>query len=242
MISIPRVVVAALLGAAISSGAARAQSADALLSAPALNTPTLSSYATDVPVGLAPPRATTGAQNIAGALKSESLARTYGRGPSWARFASGTGNIIFLAAGTLLPLVEDGKNGGQHSLRTADSLIVSTLITEALKTITHEKRPDGSDTKSFPSGHATAAFAVATMQAHYHPRQAILWYAGATAISASRVKLHRHYTHDVIAGAAVGYFTSKLELHEGRGLLLRPFIHSDGARNRVSGLSFDGSF
>ena len=146
---------------------------------------------------------------------------------SLAKFASGTGTSIFLGAGTLLPLIEDGPRGKNHSLRTVDSLLTSTLITEALKQVTHEKRPDGSDYESFPSGHATAAFAVATMQSHYHPKQAPLWYLGAALISYSRVKLNRHYYKDVIAGAAVGYFTSRWELSQSRGLILAPFIGSD---------------
>ncbi|RYX86356.1 phosphatase PAP2 family protein [bacterium] len=161
--------------------------------------------------------------------------------PAWAKFASGTGSLVYLAAGTLLPLIEDGKEGKQHALRTADALITSTLITEALKTVTHEKRPDGSDYKSFPSGHSTAAFAVATMQAHYHPRQALFWYGGATIISASRVTLDRHYTHDVIAGAAVGFLTSQLALRQKHGLLLFPFI-AGSATQRVAGISVGGAF
>ena len=229
-----------MLCAATLTGAARAQSAAPLLNSPALAMPVLSSFAGDVPLGAAS-QAPANSRDL-GDLQGASAARTYGKGPSWARFASGTGNVIFLAAGTLLPLVEDGKDGKQHALRTADSLIVSTLFSEALKRITHERRPDGGNYQSFPSGHATAAFAVATMQAHYHPKQAILWYAGATTIAASRVKLHRHYNKDVIAGAALGFFTSRFELKQNRGLLLRPFIRSDGAANRVSGLSFDGSF
>ena len=234
---------AALVPAARAQSAG-AQSADGIrLSTPLLNAPTLSSFATDTPLAFAPSAsslAPSAAQTPG--LTSGQVALTNGRGPSWARFASGTGNVLFLGAGTLLPLIEDGKNGGQHSLRTADSLIVSTLFSEALKRITHERRPDGGNTQSFPSGHATAAFAVATMESHYHPKQAILWYAGATVIAASRVKLRRHYTHDVIAGAALGYFTSKLELKQGRGLLLRPFIRPEGPRNSVTGLSFDKSF
>ena len=173
-------------------------------------------------------------------LSKSSISSTT-NGSGWARFASGSGNIIYLAAGTLLPLVEDGKDGKQHALRTADSLLTSTLITEGLKTLTHEKRPDGSDYKSFPSGHATAAFAVATMQAHYHPKQALFWYGGATIIAASRVNLHRHYTHDVIAGAAVGFLTSQVELRQRRGLLLYPFI-SGSKEERVTGISMGGSF
>ncbi len=170
------------------------------------------------------------------------LNRTNGNDPAWATFASGTGNLLFLGAGTLLPLVEDGKDGQQHSLRTADALIVSTLFSEGLKRVTHKKRPDGGNYESFPSGHATAAFAVATMQANYHPKQAIFWYAGATAIAASRVKLHRHYTVDVIAGAALGYATARLELGQNRGLLLRPFIRQTAPDNRVTGMSFSKSF
>lgn len=154
-----------------------------------------------------------------------------------ARFASSTGNLLYLGAGTLMPLLEDGTDGKEHALRTADSLLTSTLITEALKRIVREKRP-GSSTKrnSFPSGHATAAFAVATMQANYHPKQALFWYGGATLIALSRVKLNRHYYHDVAAGAAVGYLSSRWELSRPRGLILSPFIKSrpEGGGNGIS--------
>jgi membrane-associated phospholipid phosphatase len=163
-----------------------------------------------------------------------------------AHFASGTGNLLFLAAGTLLPLVEDGPQGKQHSLRALDSVVASTLITEILKSTVREKRPDSSERDSFPSGHATAAFAVATMQASFHPKQAPLWYGGATIIAASRLQLNRHYVQDVVAGAAVGYFTSRLELRSKRGLLLRPFISNrePGAStpHREAGLSVSGAF
>ncbi|RYX81455.1 phosphatase PAP2 family protein [bacterium] len=166
------------------------------------------------------------------------------KGSGWPRFASGNGNVAFLAAGTFLPLLSNSADGGQQTLRVADSLLTSTLITEALKTITHEKRPDGTDYKSFPSGHATAAFAVATMQAHFNPDQAIFWYAGAALIAASRVKLKRHYTHDVVAGAAVGILTSRLEIRQRRGLLLSPFISGTSGRQqqRRAGMSMVLSF
>ena len=170
------------------------------------------------------------------------LNRAKNSDPAWARFASDTGNLLFLSAGTLLPLLEDKKDGAQHTLRTADALIVSTLLAEGLKQIVHEKRPDGTDYKSFPSGHATAAFTVATMQAHYHPKQALFWYGGASLIGASRVALDRHYTHDVLAGAALGYFTAQLELNQNRGLVLRPFIRQNAPDNRLTGLSVSGSF
>lgn len=180
--------------------------------------------------------------NSAILVKGVPLSRTNGHDRSWAKFASGAGTLLFVGAGTLLPLVEDGKDGEQHALRTADALVVSTLLAEGLKTAVHKKRPDSTDYKSFPSGHATAAFTVATMQAHYHPQQAIFWYAGASIIGASRVELRRHDTVDVLAGAALGYATARLELNQNRGLLLRPFIRQAAPDNRVTGLSFSGSF
>ena len=163
------------------------------------------------------------------------------RRQSWARFASGTGNLLFLGAGTLLPLVEDGQDKKQHTLRAADSLLTATLITEGLKRIVRERRPDSDERTSFPSGHATAAFAIATMQAGFHPNQAIFWGAGATAIAASRVKLRRHYTRDVVAGAAVGFLTARVELKQPRGLLLSPFIRGS-RRQSVTGVSVSGTF
>ncbi len=143
-------------------------------------------------------------------------------------FASGSGNIIYLAAGLGLPLLSDGSNGSRHALRVADSLIVSVAITEGLKNLVHEKRPDSNAHDSFPSGHATAAFAVATMESSLHPRQAPLWYLGAALISASRVRLRRHTIGDVLAGAAIGAGTARIELAQPHGLLLSPFITPDG--------------
>lgn len=145
-----------------------------------------------------------------------------------AEFASGAGNILYLAAGIGLPLLTDGAQGRNHALRALDATGTSVLLTEGLKALVREKRPDTNEHNSFPSGHATAAFAVATMQSAYHPKQAPLWYLGATLISLSRVRLHRHTNADIIAGAAVGYGISRLELSAPRGLILAPIISPDG--------------
>ena len=88
---------------------------------------------------------------------------------------------------------------------------------------------------SFPSGHATAAFAVATVQSRYHPEQAPWWYLGATAISISRVSLHRHYVHDVVAGAALGYFTARATLAHPHVMALAPGI-GEGTAASPSGM------
>lgn len=145
-----------------------------------------------------------------------------------ALFASGSGNIIYLAAGVGLPLLSDGRYGTRHALRVADALGTSVLLSEALKNLVHEKRPDSNSHDSFPSGHATAAFAVATMESDLHPHQAALWYLGATLISLSRVRLRRHTTGDVVAGAVLGAGTARVEVNQPRGLVLSPFIMRGG--------------
>ena len=121
-----------------------------------------------------------------------------------------------------------GRRERNHSLRALNSLGTSVLLTEGLKALIREKRPDSTAHNSFPSGHATAAFAVATAESAFHPRQAALWYLGATLISYSRVRLNRHTVGDVVAGAGIGYGITRLELSAPRGLILSPVITRDG--------------
>ncbi|MBC8134490.1 MAG: phosphatase PAP2 family protein [Fibrella sp.] len=144
-----------------------------------------------------------------------------------------------MIVGVVRPLLR-GRQGAGESLRTADALITSVALTEGLKRLTREKRPDGSGSvDSFPSGHTTAAFAVAAMEAHYHPKEALYWYGGAVLIAESRVGLHRHYVHDVVAGAAVGYLTAQWAIKSPRGLVLSPVIRPEtGERGFALAISY----
>jgi hypothetical protein len=155
------------------------------------------------------------------------------------RFFSGTGTILYYAAGIGLPLIEDGKSGRNHALRVGDALLTSELASEGLKSLTNEKRPDSNSHDSFPSGHATTAFAIATVESALHPRQSLYWYTGATLIAASRAGLHRHTVGDVLAGSAIGYAIGRLEMSSHRGLLLAPIIQPE---KRVYGVVLHGSF
>jgi hypothetical protein len=149
-------------------------------------------------------------------------------------FISNGGTAAYLLLGLGLPLLQDGANGGNHSLRELDSLISSGLLAEGLKQITHEKRPNSNGHDSFPSEHTTAAFAMATMQAQFHPSEAPFWYAGAAVIGYSRIALKEHHWGDVLAGAALGWGTARLELSSHRGLLISPFFSDDGAGVQLS--------
>lgn len=65
---------------------------------------------------------------------------------------------------------------------------------------------------SFPSGHTTVAFAAATVFATEYkdrPIVPIISYSAATLIGLSRITENKHWITDVVAGAALGYFTGK---------------------------------
>jgi len=58
---------------------------------------------------------------------------------------------------------------------------------------------------AFPSGHATASFAVAAVFARYVPRMAWLWYGAASYVGLCRFLRGSHFPTDVIAGAVLGF-------------------------------------
>jgi hypothetical protein len=151
---------------------------------------------------------------------------------------STTGAYAFGGLSLLLPLLQDGDQGLNHSARTLDSLAVSFGFAYGLKNITHVKRPNSNSRDSFPSEHSTAAFAIATMQAQFHPSEAPLWYLGAAVIGVSRVQLHEHHWSDVFAGAVLGFGTARLELSSHRGLLLYPIMNDDGGAGLELSIKF----
>lgn len=81
-------------------------------------------------------------------------------------------------------------------------------VTQGLKHSIHEMRPDGTDNKSFPSGHTAVAFCGATTLMHEYrkvsPWIGVAGYAVATGVAVDRVRRNRHHWYDVVAGAAIG--------------------------------------
>lgn len=82
--------------------------------------------------------------------------------------------------------------------------LLTQAITYGLKTATHRTRPDGTS-QAFPSGHASATFATATvLRRHLGWKVGVPAYALASYVAASRLASNRHYPSDVVFGAALG--------------------------------------
>ena len=107
-----------------------------------------------------------------------------------------------------------GHNWPRFAVNTIASVGVAYAGKTVLKAMIKEERPDHSDNKSFPSGHAAMAFAAArSIDKEF--RKDCIWipiagYAAATAIGIERVASDRHHWYDVVAGAAVGFGSAEL--------------------------------
>ncbi len=116
------------------------------------------------------------------------------------------------------------------ALLSVESLAISSLTVATMKFIAGRARPhawEGSQSfhpfstssryTSFPSGHASAAFSVATSIACQSESKAvdILAYSLATLVALARVHDEAHWASDVLAGSALGYFIARgvLNLH-----------------------------
>jgi membrane-associated phospholipid phosphatase len=146
---------------------------------------------------------------------------TFGDGHSQTYFAShpmnGFGSAGSVSGGAavtagaslaLLGLSQSSVGGSRFraaAYDTSQAVLVNSIYTFALKSTAHRMRPDGSDNMSFPSGHTSNAFAIATVWSkHYGPRAAVPGYLLAGLVGVSRMAIQRHHLSDVVAGAALG--------------------------------------
>ena len=96
---------------------------------------------------------------------------------------------------------------GRYGWIMMKASLYAVTTSTLLKVTVQEPRPnDKSDTKSFPSGHTTAAFAFSSVVLAEHG----LYPYGLAAMSLatltgfSRINDNKHYLHDVVAGATIG--------------------------------------
>lgn len=85
----------------------------------------------------------------------------------------------------------------------------TVLATYALKYSVNEERPNGEDSHSFPSGHASVSFAGAEfIRKEYGWGWGVPAYLAAGFVGYSRVKAKDHYTWDVATGAMIGILSN----------------------------------
>ena len=140
------------------------------------------------------------------------------RGISYAGSVYGLGAV----AGTfyLIGRKKNNYRARETGLLSAEAMINSIIVEGALKGITQRGRPlDGHERSeffdggsSFPSGHSTQAWAVATVIANeYHDRRLVqvAAYSIASAVSVARFTGGKHYLSDVLVGSALGFGIGK---------------------------------
>jgi membrane-associated phospholipid phosphatase len=100
----------------------------------------------------------------------------------------------------------DGRRFRAMSYDLLSAAVVNLGYTELIKVAVGRERPNGEDEKSFPSGHTSNAFALASVvERHYGWKLGLPAYALAAVVGASRIEQDKHHLSDVFAGATLGY-------------------------------------
>ena len=148
------------------------------------------------------------------------------------RFGNGAISIPALGAFYLYGYFGEDAKAERTALIAVESFLVTGLFTTVLKTVAGRHRPSTGDSAtsfdgfttdhgSFPSGHTSTVFAIATVIANEYedvPYIKPISYGIATMTGLSRINDEKHRASDVFFGAALGYFTSKtlLRLHSNK--------------------------
>lgn len=135
----------------------------------------------------------------------------------------------------------------QRILYLVATVLVSGLVADAIKIICGRPRPKvflgkhlysfsffqfSARMWSFPSGHSTTIFALATAVFLLMPRRRLLWFVPAAGVAACRVLAGAHFASDVLAGAFLGTVSSILirDYFQRRRLLDFPRPGKNGER------------
>ena len=137
-------------------------------------------------------------------------------------FATGTYLGAYTLVGATLSIyaygrIKDRPKVSHIGMDLIRALVVDEVLTQVIKRSVGRERPDHSDHKSFPSGHASSTFAFATaLERHLSWRYAVPAYIFSSYVASSRMHENRHFASDVIFGAAVGIISGRTVTRHGR--------------------------
>jgi membrane-associated phospholipid phosphatase len=145
------------------------------------------------------------------------------------RFGDGTVAIPLILGFGVAGLIAGSEREKRTGVMLTEAVVTSAVWTGLIKYAAGRERPRelheaGSDWTgpggafddesgpvphlSFPSGHATGAWATATILAHQYPRGYLvpaIAYGSAAAVSYSRMIVGAHWLSDVVVGGLIGY-------------------------------------
>ena len=155
------------------------------------------------------------------------------------------GNALTLAGINAAVFLIGRTTDNEKLFETAKALleanILTALSTSVLKLSVGRERPDGSGTRftsSFPSGHTSGSFALAsTFDTMYGHKVGIPLYAAASFVGLSRISDNKHFLSDVLFGAALGTVIGRSvgKIHKNdRGDRITVLPYTDGYSTGVT--------
>jgi hypothetical protein len=136
---------------------------------------------------------------------------------NWGRLGANAGGTLAMAGLTIgvfsAGRISRGDRFRSMSYDLSQAILVTQVYTQGLKFAVGRERPDGSNNKSFPSGHSSNAYTAATVAALHYKKMAIPAYGLATYIGVSRMAANKHHFSDVVAGAGLGWVIGRSVVH-----------------------------
>ena len=160
---------------------------------------------------------------IAKSLHGASSEGTLNTARQLERFGDPTGVLPVVGGVALAGLITRNHTVTRTALHAAESVVLASVTVQVGKEIMGRERPvtdpdlDGLDflhypsSRAFPSGHTTAAFALATTlgDAIDKPWARVALYTLAAGTGWARMTEEEHWLSDVLAGAAIGIVSAK---------------------------------
>jgi hypothetical protein len=152
-----------------------------------------------------------------------------------ANFFNGLGSMDGLGLLSTGYFVGDDESRRTYGL-AFQAIGEAMLITQSLKFLVGRERPNQSDGdpyefhgpsseyQSFPSGHTSNAFAIATVFADKNPNMKWIYYGLATCVGLSRIQSRSHFLSDVFVGATIGIYAGH-KATKGKSLIKKLRLH-----------------